>query len=79
MDPLQPAAANGEIRVSNEFADVVIRKVLTRNGERVEISAPRRGLLIELDPVELESITWQTTDTFSRFLESSLGPGREDP
>jgi hypothetical protein len=27
----------------------------------------------------LESITWQTTDTFSRFLESSLGPGRENP
>ncbi len=63
-----------DIRVSNEFADVFVRKVQTRNGERLEIEAPRRGFKIRLDAVELESLTWQTSETFSRFLRSSIGP-----
>lgn len=63
-----------EIRVSNEFADVFVRKVHTRNGERLEIESPRRGFRIHLDAVELESLTWQTSETFSRFLRSSIGP-----
>ncbi len=63
-----------DIRVSNEFADVFVRKVDTRNGERLEIEAPRRGFKIRLDAVELESLTWQTSETFSHFLRSSIGP-----
>jgi hypothetical protein len=61
-------------RLSNEFADVTIRVVATGNGERLEISSPRRGTSIRLDPVELEALTWQTTDTFTRMLEGSIGP-----
>ena len=62
------------IRISNEFADIWIRKVYTRNGERLEINAHRRGYRILLDAVELESLTWQTADTFSEFLRASVGP-----
>lgn len=62
------------IEISNEFADVLIRKVQTRNGERLEISAPRRGFRCMLDAVELESLTWQTVETFSGFLRASIGP-----
>lgn len=65
------------IRVCNEFADVTIRKVYTRNGERLEISSHRRGYRILLDPVELESLTWQTAETFSGFLRASIGPENE--
>lgn len=65
---------DGDIRVSNEFADVFVRKVHTRNGERLEIESPRRGFVVRLDAVELESLTWQTTETFSRLLGSSIGP-----
>lgn len=63
-----------QIRLVNEFAEVVIRVVSTRNGERLEIEAPRRGTRILLDAVELEALTWQTKETFSRMLEASIGP-----
>jgi hypothetical protein len=75
VDPDDARPAPGpEITVANEFAEVRIRKVLTRNGERLEIDAFRRGFRILLDAVELESLTWQTPETFSKFLEGSIGP-----
>ncbi|MFF4806345.1 dihydrodiol dehydrogenase [Streptomyces sp. NPDC001351] len=66
------------IQVSNEFADVRVRKVHTRNGERLEIHAHRRGYRILLDAVELESLTWQTAETFSGFLRGSVGRDAEE-
>jgi hypothetical protein len=57
--------------VANEFALVRCRKVYTRNGERLEIEAPKRGLRIHLDAVELESLTWQTPDMLSLLLRSA--------
>ncbi|WP_396935959.1 dihydrodiol dehydrogenase [Mycolicibacterium sp.] len=65
-------------RLSNEFADVVLEVVSTGNGERLQISSPRRGTTIRLDPVELEALTWQTTDAFTRMLEGSIGPCRPE-
>ncbi|SEK57000.1 dihydrodiol dehydrogenase [Rhodococcus maanshanensis] len=62
------------MRLSNEFADVIVRVISTGNGERLEISSPRRGSTIRLDPVELEALTWQTTEVFTRMLEGSIGP-----
>lgn len=64
-----------EFPVGNEFASVVIRKVFTRNGERLEIFAPKLGKSIQLDPLELESLTWQTHETFSQFLSQPFGSG----
>jgi hypothetical protein len=61
-------------QIANEFAQVTLCKVLTRNGERLEISSPKLGRHIRIDPLELESLTWQTTETFSRFLEEPFGP-----
>jgi hypothetical protein len=66
------------ITISNEFADIRVRKVYTRNGERLEISAHRRGYRILLDAVELESLTWQPTETFSGFLRASIGRDSEE-
>lgn len=62
------------IQVSNEFTTARVRKVLTRNGERLEVHSPKLGSTILLDPLELESLTWQTTETFSRMLEDPYGP-----
>lgn len=62
------------MRLSNEFADVIVRVISTGNGERLEISSPRRGSTIRLDPVELEALTWQTTEVFTQMLEGSIGP-----
>lgn len=55
------------VEIANEFAFVRVRKVHTRNGERLEIEAPRRRTLIRLDPLELETIA-------CNFDERLLGP-----
>ena len=54
---------------------VTVDKVYTRNGERLEIASPRLGFRIQLDPLELESLSWQTKESFSRFLQDPFGPG----
>lgn len=66
------------IEISNEFATVEVRKVRTRNGERLRISSSRLSYAIELDALALESLTWQPMETFSRFLGSPFGPAQSD-
>ncbi|RTL66021.1 MAG: dihydrodiol dehydrogenase [Pseudonocardiaceae bacterium] len=61
--------------VANEFAMVTVDKVQTRNGERLEIASPRLGFRIQLDAMELESLSWQRKDIFSQFLNNPYGPG----
>ena len=77
-EPRDRYADEPPITIANEFAEVRIRKVFTRNGERLEIDAHRRGYKILLDAVELESLTWQTHDTFAKFLRASIGRGEDD-
>lgn len=62
------------IEVANEFAYVLVRKVLTRNGARIEIFSPKLGYRAYLDPMNLESITWTPGDVFDKLLESPFGP-----
>jgi hypothetical protein len=63
--------------LANEYAMVNVRKVYTRNGVRLEIVAPRLGRGIRLDPVELETLTWQSHETFSQWLRTPFGPEPE--
>ncbi len=60
--------------IANEFAFVTVDKIYTRNGERLEIASPRLGFRIQLDPLELESLSWQTKESLSGFLEDPYGP-----
>lgn len=62
------------LELANEYAVVLVRRVHTHNGVRLEISSPKLGHSIQLDPLELESLTWQTHETFTRFLETPMGP-----
>ncbi|MEU1692613.1 dihydrodiol dehydrogenase [Streptomyces sp. NPDC005774] len=62
------------ITIVNEFADIRIQKVYTRNGERLRVVSYRRGTEILLDAIQLESLTWQSPDDFSRLLTASVGP-----
>lgn len=62
------------LEIANEFATVVIRKVLTRNGVRLEIRSPKLGTFIHLDPLALESLTWQTHETFAKLLSNPYEP-----
>jgi len=65
---------NLKTTIANEFATVTVEKVYTRNGERLEIASARLGYRIQLDPLELESLSWQPKDTFSQFLYYPYGP-----
>ena len=58
----------------NEFTRVAVRLVRTRNGERLEVHSRKLGTRVLLDPLEVESLTWQTPETFSRLLEDPYGP-----
>lgn len=68
---------NDYIEIANEFSLARVRKVHTGNGVRLEISAPKQERKILLDPLELESLTWQTKETFSGFLATPFGPEPE--
>lgn len=68
---------NDYIEIANEFALARVRKVHTGKGVRLEISATNQERKILLDPLELESLTWQTPETFSGFLATPFGPESE--
>jgi hypothetical protein len=59
---------------TNEFAFTLVRKVRIRGGTRLEILSPKLGYQIYLDAPLLESLTWQTPQTFSKFLREPYGP-----
>lgn len=67
-------ASEAPVTITNEFTTIQVRKVHTRNGERLEIHSPKLGFTTHLDPLELESLTWQPPETFSRLLETPYGP-----
>ena len=56
--------------ISNESAVALVRKVRTRNGVRLEIYSPETDRRVYLDPLLLESLAWQTPETFSNILEA---------
>lgn len=65
--------------VANEFATVSIRKVHTRNGERVEIRSLGHDKSIQLDAIALEALTWSTSLDVGRGLETPFGPDPSEP
>lgn len=69
----QDGGVEGPILISNEFADVVVTRVHTRNGVRLDIWSPRRGTRVQLDAVELDCLSYQPTETFSELLERRPG------
>jgi hypothetical protein len=69
------AHTSGEpIAIGNEFAEVRVVRVETRNGARLLIESPKSGQWVALCPVELEALTWQNTATFSAMIGKPFGP-----
>jgi hypothetical protein len=62
------------IELANEFAAVTVRVVETGNGVRLRIESARLGRAIDLDPLELEVLTWQSHELFSGLLAEPYGP-----
>ena len=57
-------------KIRNESATALVRKVRTRNGVRLEIYSPKVDKRVYLDPLLIESLAWQTPETFSNILEN---------
>lgn len=68
------------IEIANEFAEVRISRVETRNGSRLLIESPKTGQWVALCPLELEALTWQGPQTFSAMIGHPFGPlvGQEE-
>jgi hypothetical protein len=74
----QGRAGDGIVRVGeafgigNEFTGVQVRKVWTRQGERLELAVPRTGRHILLDAMQLEIITAQDPSRFTELFAVQL-------
>ncbi|GAA4885467.1 hypothetical protein GCM10023403_61410 [Pseudonocardia benzenivorans] len=60
--------------ISNEFARVEISRDDSANGTRLRIHNSRTGREVFLDPLQLESLTWQDDALFARLLHDPFGP-----
>jgi len=60
------------LSLANEFAEVEVSRVDTRNGARLRIFVPGSGAEILLCPLELEALTWQDHDFFSGLLADGM-------
>jgi hypothetical protein len=71
-----PAAGASDpvIKIANEFTEVQVDRVQTRNGMRLRIFVPGSGRQILLCPLELEALTWQDHELFSHLLATPDGP-----
>jgi hypothetical protein len=69
------AHQHGEaIVIANEFAEVRVCRVETRNGSRLLIESSRSGQWVALCPLEVEALTWQNPQTFSAMIGHPFGP-----
>ena len=74
LERLLQGAVGEPLTVANEFTEVVVRRVDTRNGSRLLISAPQTGQWISLDALEVEALTWQNTRTLAAMVGNSHAP-----
>lgn len=56
------------LELGNEFAEIRVSLVRTRNGARLLIESPKSGHAVALCPYEVEALTWQNTETFSAMI-----------
>ncbi|MCI2418356.1 hypothetical protein MOQ72_13035 [Saccharopolyspora sp. K220] len=69
------ARQRGEaIVLGNEFAEVRVCRVDTRNGARLLIESPKSGQWVALCPYEVEALTWQNPDTYSALIGNPYAP-----
>lgn len=61
-------SGNGPIVIANEFVEVVVSRVHTRNGVRLDVWSPRRGSRVQLDAVILDCLSYQPPSAFTDLL-----------
>lgn len=74
LTELLDGAVGEPITLANEFSEVVVRRVDTRNGSRLVVWAPRSGRWISLDALEVEALTRQNARTLAAMVGSTSAP-----
>jgi hypothetical protein len=74
LTELLNGAVGGALTVANEFTEVVVRRVDTRNGSRLLICAPKSGRWISLDALEVEALTRQNARTLAAMVGNVSAP-----
>lgn len=83
LEDLIARSVGETITIANEFTEVTLRRVNTRNGSRLLITSPKSGQWISLDALEIEALTWQNTYTLAAMVgnmhEPLLSDGSDVP
>jgi hypothetical protein len=74
LTELLNGAVGEPLTVANDFTEVMVRRVDTRNGSRLLISAPKSGQWISMDALEVEALTRQNARTLAAMVGNSAGP-----
>jgi len=74
LEDLFACAVGETITIANEFTEVTVRRVDTRNGSRLLITSPKSGQWITLDCLEVEALTWQNPRTLAAMVGNTYGP-----
>lgn len=68
LDDLIARSVGETITIANEFTEVTVRRVDTRNGSRLLVTSPKSGQWINLDALEIEALTWQNAYTLAAMV-----------
>jgi hypothetical protein len=68
LDDLIARSVGETITIANEFTEVTVRRVDTRNGTRLLVTSPKSGQWISLDALEIEALTWQNAYTLAAMV-----------
>lgn len=74
LDDLIARSAGEPITIANEFTEVTVRRVDTRNGSRLLVTSPKSGQWICLDALEIEALTWQNAYTLAAMVGNMNAP-----
>ncbi|MGA8546020.1 MAG: dihydrodiol dehydrogenase [Mycobacterium sp.] len=68
LTELLSGAVGEPLTVANEFTEVVVQRVDTRNGSRLLVCAPKSGRWVSLDALEVEALTRQNARTLAAMV-----------
>lgn len=71
---LQSGTVGETLSIANEFTEVTVARVETRNGSRLLICSPKSGQWITLDALEVEALTWQNIRTLEAMVGNMYAP-----
>lgn len=74
LDDLLAGSVGEPITIANEFTEVTVRRIDTRNGSRLLVSSPKSGQWISLDALEIEALTWQNAYTLAAMVGNMHAP-----